>query len=272
MYQKFNLDLQKNPNNQFIQNLKLNYKESGLKLFKKHRNIIKLDLEEFENMEGQLSGNQIIREWFPNIKADIFLLHSHQDEDFVIGFAGWLYENFGLTSFIDSTVWGYTNDLLKIIDDKYSLSSGFSDSKTYNYKKRNYSTSHVHMMLSTSLMNMIDRCECIIFVNTPRSFTPSTDIKNKGITLSPWIFSEILMSEMLRIRKPSRLEISMESARVPIESRKDISESLQVGYDITMDHLTPLSILQLLKWESEKKYEKYEREKNLDNLYRIATT
>ncbi len=269
MYQKFNLDLQKNPNNQFIQNLKLNYKEIGLKLFKKHRNIIKLDLKEFENMEGQLSGNQIIREWFPNIKADIFLSHSHQDEDFVIGFAGWLYENFGLTSFIDSTVWGYTNDLLKIIDDKYSLSSGFSDSKTYNYKKRNYSTSHVHMMLSTSLMNMIDRCECIIFVNTPRSFTPSTDIKNKGITLSPWIFSEILMSEMLRIRKPDRLKTITESVTASTESRNNISDFLQVGYDITMDHLTPLSIPQLLIWKSQKEYE---GEKNLDNLYRIATT
>lgn len=266
MYQKFNLDLQKNPNNQFIQNLKLNYKEIGLNLFKKHRNIIKLDLEEFENMEGQLSGNQIIREWFPNIKADIFLSHSHQDEDFVIGFAGWLYENFGLTSFIDSTVWGYTNDLLKIIDDNYSL---YPNSSTYDYNKRNYSTSHVHMMLSTSLMNMIDRCECIIFVNTPQSFTPSTDIKNQGTTLSPWIFSEILMSKMLRIRKPSRPGIPMESARVSTESRKDISESLQVGYDTTMDHLTPLSISQLLEW---KKEIKYKGEENLNALYRIANS
>ena len=266
MYQKFNLDLQTDPDNCFTQILESNYKEIGSNLFNEQRNIIQSDLKEFENMEGQLSGNQIIKEWFPNIKADIFLSHSHQDEDFVIGFAGWLYKNFGLTSFIDSTVWGYTNDLLKIIDDNYSL---YPNSSTYDYNKRNYSTSHVHMMLSTSLMNMIDRCECIIFVNTPQSFTPSTDIKNQGTTLSPWIFSEILMSEMLRIRKPHRLKLAMDSVTASTESRNYISESLQVSYDIDMKHLTPLSISQLLEW---KKKKIYKGEENLDALYRIANS
>ena len=266
MYQKFNLDLQKNPNDKFIKHLKMNYKEIGKILFNDQRNIIKSDLEEFKNMEGQLLGNQIIKEWFPKIKADIFLSHSHQNKDFVIGFAGWLYEEFELTSFIDSTVWGYANDLLKIIDDKYSLRP---ESRTYSYNKRNYSTSHVHMMLSTSLMNMIDRCECVIFVNTPQSFTPLTDINDKGITLSPWIFSEILMSEMLRIRKPHRLKLAMDNVTASSESRNYISESLQVSYAINMRHLTPLSISQLLEWKNEKKYK---GEENLDALYRIANS
>ena len=74
---------------------------------------------------------------------------------------------------------------------------------------------------------------------------------------------------MLRIRKPDRLKTITESVTASTESRNNISDFLQVGYDITMDHLTPLSIPQLLIWESQKEYE---GEKNLDKLYRIATT
>ena len=57
--------------------------------------------------------------WFPQIKADIFISHSHKDEDLALALAGWLKVSFGLTAFIDSCVWGYANDLLKMIDYKY---------------------------------------------------------------------------------------------------------------------------------------------------------
>lgn len=43
--------------------------------------------------------------WFPQIKADVFISHSHSDEKLAIIFAGWLYNAFGLTAFIDSCVW-----------------------------------------------------------------------------------------------------------------------------------------------------------------------
>lgn len=273
MYKGFNLDLS-NSANEFVVNLTENtylypyedYRSIGNNLFKEQKNIIQTDLEQFKNMSGQLSGNQIINEWFPEIKADIFLSHSHQDEDLVICFAGWLYKEFDLTSFIDSTVWGYADELLKIIDNEYCLSP---NSNTYNYQKRNYSTSHVHMMLSTSLMNMIDRCESIIFVNTPQSFTP-LDEMNKGITLSPWIFSEVLMTNMLRVRTPSRFEkgIVMDSIRASNESR-DFSESLQINYEIDMNHLIELSISQLETWQ--KKSSPSQKEKNLDILYTITS-
>lgn len=271
MYKGFNLDLQSN--SEFVINLQKrtrgiffgDYHSIGESLFNEHKSIIQTDLEQFKNMSGQLSGNQIINEWFPEIKADIFLSHSHQDEDLVICFAGWLYQEFGLTSFIDSTVWGYANDLLKMIDDEYCYSP---KTKTYKYNKRNCSTSHVHMMLSTSLMNMIDSCECIIFINTPNSFTPADDIYN-GNTTSPWIFSELLMSSMVRIQTPSRFkkEIVMDSIQASNESR-DFSEALQINYKIDMNHLINLSISQLEKWERESISDN--PESNLDILYKIT--
>ena len=57
--------------------------------------------------------------WFPQIKADIFISHSHKDKGLALALAGWLEETFGLTAFIDSCVWGYANKLLKMIDDEY---------------------------------------------------------------------------------------------------------------------------------------------------------
>ena len=56
----------------------------------------------------------------------------------VIALNGWLYESFGIKSFIDSSVWGYANDLLKLIDDAYCLNLEGTN-KSYNYEKRNYS-------------------------------------------------------------------------------------------------------------------------------------
>lgn len=71
-----------------------------------------------------------------------------------------LHDCFGLEAFIDSCSWGYCDDLLNKIDKKYCYDS---KKKTYDYHLRNYTTSHVHMMLSTALAEMMDNTECIIF-------------------------------------------------------------------------------------------------------------
>lgn len=82
--------------------------ESFLKIgksnFIKHKRIIKKTLEEFTNANGSLNGDQMQSAWFPKIKADIFLSHSHTDKDLVIAFAGWLKHTFDLNVFIDSCI------------------------------------------------------------------------------------------------------------------------------------------------------------------------
>ena len=263
MYKRFNLDLQSN-NSSFIAKIqagstsfyKQSYHEIGDELYKKHIREIKDNLTKFENMSAELSGNDIMEKWFPEIEADIFLSHSHQDKKLVIAFAGWLKHHFNLTAFIDSSVWGYADNLLKIIDKKYCWNS---DTQTYSYSKRNYSTSHVHMMLSTALMNMMDRCECIIFVNTPKSFTPEEEI-HQGTTLSPWIFSEITMSQLLRQTEPNRSTIAMDAALT--------TESLEIKYSMDLNHLISLTVDNLKTWEQRVKNHK--GPENLDILYKIS--
>lgn len=118
--------------------------QKGRDIFEATSSKVQKDLKEFILNNGHIGGTALKEHWFPTINADIFLSHSHSDLEKVKGFAGWLFDTFGLTSFIDSCVWGCCDELLQEIDDKYCWQP---KNKTYNYKKRNYTTSHVHMML-----------------------------------------------------------------------------------------------------------------------------
>lgn len=212
------------------------YYDIGLNLFRNSKKIVKPNLDKYQNMYKSLSAKDMMEDWFGKIDADVFLSHSHKDEKLVIILAGWLWDEFGIKSFIDSTVWGYANDLLESIDDRYCRSYG-----RYDYQKRNYSTAHIHMMLSMSLLAMMDKCECLIFVNTPNSFIPSDEF-DKGETFSPWIFSEIAMSSTLRRNVPNRY-------RSGFDSITESLESLSVSYELDMRHLLPLSKQDLRKWK-----------------------
>ena len=209
MYSKFNLII----NNSFY-NMELNkHLERGKEIYDKHEAQSKKSLKNFIYDNGHIDGSSIKNNWFEIKDVDIFISHSHQDITKVKAFAGWLYDEFKLTAFIDSCVWGYCDDLLKQIDDKYCTKN---NGKIYDYNLRNYTTSHVHMMLSTALTEMIDNTECVIFYNTPNSVSLVDDLKiikeeNKKVTLSPWIYHELAMTSLVRRRKPNREIQSLEN-------------------------------------------------------------
>ena len=92
--------------------------------------------------KGQIDGSLLQNEWFPPLPCDVFISHSHSDEDLAIQLAGWLKLKLGLTSFIDSCAWGHARHLLRELDDEYCYQE---ETKTYNYRERNRTTSHVHM-------------------------------------------------------------------------------------------------------------------------------
>ena len=169
MYSKFNLSI-----GDYFYNSELNkHLESGKRIYENHEVFAKKNLKEFIFDNGHIDGTAMKSNWFQIENVDIFISHSHQDITKVKAFAGWLYDEFKLTAFIDSCVWGYCDDLLKQIDNEYCKKE---DGKTYDYELRNYTTSHVHMMLSTALMEMIDNTECIMFYNTPSSVTLVEDL------------------------------------------------------------------------------------------------
>lgn len=220
--------------------------EVGKQVLQLNRTVVHENLQEYICNQDLLDGSLMASDWFPEINADIFLSHSHADERFVVSFVGWLYELFGVRAFVDSMVWGYSDDLLKIIDDKYCLKS----SGSYNYKKRNYSTSHVHMMLSMALAKMIDKCESVFFINTSNSVSVSEGIVKTNYTFSPWIYAEIEMTRMIRHKKLSEYRDISKTVNESIAYFEARPEDLRIRYDISLDHLVELTDSDLITWKA----------------------
>lgn len=238
MYRGFNLLLEKNS---FSEGDFEAFKEEGSKSSSSQKTSIVETIKSFVRNDGSLDGSMMQANWFPQIEADIFISHSHKDKDLAHALAGWLKETFGLTAFIDSCVWGCANELLKMIDDEYCYQI---KTNTYNYQKRNRSTSHIHMMLSVALTQMIDNTECLFFLNTPNSITPNTIINQ---TESPWIYSEIAMSRLIR-----KKELKEYRDMAVTESQKVFAEggTLNVRYDLPTEHLTEIDTDILESWEN----------------------
>lgn len=214
-------------------NVYSDYYEKGKSILSKYDIKAREDLSKFMVKDGSLNGSEIQENWFPQIDADIFISHSHNDYEMAVSLAGWLYDKFKLKAFIDSCIWGYSDDLLKLIDKKYCYDE--SD-KTYDYEKRNYSTSHVHMMLSTALAKMIDNTECMFFLNTPNSIV-TEDFIRSGSTQSPWIYFEIAISKLIQKICPQ-----------PVFND---SSKLSIKYNLDNDHLHPLNQNDLSVWEKQ---------------------
>lgn len=213
-------------------------------------------LESFISTSGEIDGTKIQNDWFPLIKADVFISHSHKDLNLAISFAGMLKKHFKLTSFIDSCIWGNSDNLLKKIDDKYCFNPG---RLTYNYKSRNASTSHVHMMLSTALSMMIDRTECLFFLNSPNSIT-ANELINK--TESAWIYSEITLSNLIRKKKLEEYRL-VQKTKYFEKGLGGVNESFKPIYELPLDHLKSIDFEDIKRWEKEWDNEGYP----LDKLY-----
>ncbi|WP_299059558.1 hypothetical protein [uncultured Polaribacter sp.] len=242
-------------------------KSSGNSLTTKYKNIVDSVLKEkFENNK-YIDGSKIQSEWFPQVKCDIFLSHSHKDVKKAKQFAGWLKNKFGLEVFIDYNIWGNINDLLQNIDDTYCYDKLKG---TYSYKKRNFTTSHVHMMLINALADMMDRTECLMFFETPNSIdlkkmTHSTE----SLTESPWIYNELFLSKILQNiqrRKKNELVKSQESVRL----YADLNENFNPKYNVDISHLIDLSNDDLKNWLFHYKDNKHQNKPHsLDVLYNL---
>lgn len=202
------------------------------------------------NSDGSIDGSKLSDEWFPDVKADVLISHSHNDLNKVKRIAVWLEKKMNLTAFIDSSVWGSADELLKEIDDEYSvLRYDKKRNPTYNYNIRNYTTAHVHMMLSTALMEMIDSTECILFINTPESIK-LTDYQERK-TKSPWIYNELKITNIVQKKMPRRL--LLENYKEILASERAIKNFSvpEIDYDIDKEisKLCHLSRDDLYYWD-----------------------
>lgn len=181
-----------------------------------------------------LDGSAVQNHWFPTYinQFDIFISHSHNDESLAYALAGWIKENFDLNCFVDGEIWNSADGLIKRLD--CLCQPGV---KTYDYKKRNLSTSQIHAMLTIAIMQMIDNCECMFFLNTPESVPIKTGVNDKS--LSPWIYLEIGISKIIE-KKRNRDRLRCFSSTVV--------ESSTVGFDLNTNHLTDLFKTDFCVW------------------------
>lgn len=236
--------------------------KSELSFIEYHKKTIRKSLETYVTSGDFLDAKRIEDDWFPSIKANVFISHSHKDWRIAVAFANWLNKNFGITSFIDSCIWGCADDLLKMIDDKYCVKERNPDGsiKMYDYTKRNQSTSFVHCLLNIALAKMIDNTECLFFLHTPNSILDNEYIKNE--TSSPWIYSEILISSIIRQKIEPENHFGMFS-----EHRYNPHLGMLTMHHLDMNHLYTLSIQDLDLWQKSSPF--IIPEDSLAKLYQI---
>ena len=205
----------------------------------KENDLFRKTLRHYLQANGNLDAATMEEEWFGSVQADIFLSHSHRDETLIEAFAGWLHEKCGVFAFVDSSLWGYADDLLREIDNDYCQND---DKQTYSYKLRNISTRYVHMLLNTALAKMIHQTECLIFVNTENS-TIKENITDESKTLSPWIYSELALSKII---EPQEYNISnLKHSFILNESEE---RQIPIVLHAETEHLKILTTNHLINW------------------------
>ncbi|MBQ5872570.1 MAG: toll/interleukin-1 receptor domain-containing protein [Bacteroidales bacterium] len=144
---------------------------------------------------GIIDGAKLSSISFPFDKDyyDVFISYSHVDKEKANYLYSYLKKQCNLDVFLDSTIWNSADQLLKIIDNEYCKGI---NRHIYDYKKRNFSTSHVHTMLSMAMMEAIKRSELFLFIESENSLTLCDGINNS--TLSPWIYQECLFSKYIK--------------------------------------------------------------------------
>lgn len=202
-----------------------------------YKSTINTKINDFINDNKEINLTDIGENWFPEIEADVFISHSHKDEKLAIKLALWLHYCFGIKAFVDSTVWGYSKELLHRIinnpDYNYIL---WQD--TYKLDETLNINSHIDMLLSMALTKMIDKCECLIFLNTPNSISIENTME---ITYSPWIYHEIGVSKVIKKNIPNRLQLE-------IKQHLFSNEELRPYFQTNTSHLFKLDENILNSW------------------------
>ena len=195
---------------------------------------------------------------------DVFLSHSYQDVDSARKLANYLQMNMGLNVFVDSNVWGNYENILKAIDKKYCLDE---DLNTYRYHDRNKSTAHLHMILMTSLMKMINECEAFFFLHSAKSINHfdslGQNMASSQKTYSPWIHSELQFSAMVQRNSPHRWDETVMKS-VSLEEHHHV---IPVLHDAPTDHLTELTDEHFHLWQNRRRLSVSTH--GLDHLYDI---
>lgn len=182
---------------------------------------------------GIIDGESLRNFVFPTDNYDVFISHSHDDLEKAKQFAAWLEEKYNYRVFLDSFVWNSADGLLREIDNLYCKQRN----GLYNYHRRNYSTAHVHTMLSMSIMEIIKQSKVGILIDSHHSINlKKLCNSNQKKTLSPWIFQEIMF--MRQFANPE--------SSTRMYSSKSLNEDLQIAHSVDLSDFTILTARYLI--------------------------
>lgn len=240
MYKAFNLKI-----NDISSIDLLCYNETGERLYDNMKCKAESEIDSFF-VNGVIDVERLQKKWFPSIATNVFISHSREDEVLAISLAGYLHETFGWTSFIDSCAWGYMGDLIEQLDNNKNFTGA-----------NELLTSNVHMILSMALTKMIDKTECLLFLNTPNSVREER--LGDNITFSPWICHEIFIASVIRRRNPIRRVGLLESTLFPDKGK--------FWYQLPLDKFSSIDLSMLSEMRAEYDAKDFSPTDWLDVLY-----
>lgn len=205
------------------------------------------NLKQLVNASSKLSADEIKELLLPLEQHDIFISHSHRDLELAKGLAGYLETEFGLSCFIDSLYWGNIDDLQEELN-KNHLHTDFSNGKKYfNHQGTMEVAKHANMILASALTQMIDKCECVFFLNTDNSIIKGVDVINQPKTNSPWIYHEVFTTTIIH-RRNSKCEDMHENYQI----RDSVGSQLpQFIYNLDLTGMTYLNDDSIDEWCAE---------------------
>lgn len=194
-----------------------------------------------------LDGSKLQKNCFPLTSGyDVFISHAHGDEQEAMLLTVILAQ-YGLKCFVDEMLWGNSNNLLKAIDNDYSWTD--NTKKLYSYSKRNYSTSHVHAMLSIALLEAINNSHFFFFIESKNSLNLKDGIEQQ--TLSPWLFEELAFANRIQ-REDINVENRVKFYTEGVCNRKNLQ--LKVAYDVQdLTDFQSISAKDISSWQGKDK-------------------
>lgn len=234
MYRGFNVEkISFQRSNSMSQKYKVRHFKDNKSIYATYVKPIESYLTEGMNFDGE----SIRQGWFPSeINFDIFISHSRNDKVLAFALADWLEMNFGLSCFIDSLVWSHYESLKEKLDDFYAKKNRSVYDEMFRYRVYQ----NIDLMLNTSLMEVMDKCECLFFLNTPHSI--QSDKMHRYLTDSPWLFSEISMFNHIKKKEPLRRRSKVVGCSKANESK--------IFHPVDLSNLTTLNHINLNKWKS----------------------
>ena len=233
------------------------YYEEGKKLLDSLKSEVTNSLfKAIDSTQSIIDAQDIENIWFPRIECNIFISHSHKDIESIISFVGWLYAKYGIVSFVDDGIWENYNDLRIKLFNK--IFQDFEDDLMTQDEIEKIAYSNSLLILNSAIEKMIDSTECFLFIGTDNSL-----LTGDTHTKSPWIYSEVLFSNMVR-----RKRLLCYRQHIEHGFSQKMCETVEVKFKCSFINFTEITRQDFLKFKS------YSpaviiADESLDTLYKI---